>query len=207
MTPEEPFQAPRLPVPAPPLHGMNPDDLRAADAIEVVLGQGAKPGAGGGMLLGQKITERVAGMRTLPVGIDQRSSPGLDRSRRPRHQDPRTGITDFPGEVVIYVKVATRTGILPDTLKASVVHAGADAVASPTACRRKQRAQLQDVFIEHVGIPATLPPCPAVRALQELGVHRGAGPSSFTVSGGIRGADMTKALALVATAAYPASCS
>ncbi|MGW0584770.1 glutamate synthase-related protein, partial [Streptomyces sp. NPDC002920] len=57
----------------PSRYGMNPDDLRAADAIEVVLGQGAKPG-GGGMLLGRKITERVAGMRTLPVGVDQRSA-------------------------------------------------------------------------------------------------------------------------------------
>src|SRR6478736_2837879 len=57
----------------PSRYGMNPDDLRAADAIEVVLGQGAKPG-GGGMLLGQKITDRVAGMRTLPAGIDQRSA-------------------------------------------------------------------------------------------------------------------------------------
>ena len=36
---------------------MNPDDLRRADAIEVVVGQGAKPG-GGGMLLGQKISDR-----------------------------------------------------------------------------------------------------------------------------------------------------
>jgi len=53
--------------------GMNPDDLRKADAIEVVIGQGAKPG-GGGMLLGQKISPRVAKMRTLPEGIDQRSA-------------------------------------------------------------------------------------------------------------------------------------
>ena len=52
---------------------MNPDDLRKADAIEVVIGQGAKPG-GGGMLLGQKISNRVAEMRTLPEGIDQRSA-------------------------------------------------------------------------------------------------------------------------------------
>jgi hypothetical protein len=51
---------------------MNPDDLRKADAIEVVVGQGAKPG-GGGMLMGHKINERVASMRTLPVGIDQPS--------------------------------------------------------------------------------------------------------------------------------------
>ena len=57
----------------PSRYGMNPDDLRKADAIEVVVGQGAKPG-GGGMLLGQKITERVAQMRCLPVGIDQRSA-------------------------------------------------------------------------------------------------------------------------------------
>ena len=34
----------------PSRYGMNPDDLRRADAIEVVVGQGAKPG-GGGMLL------------------------------------------------------------------------------------------------------------------------------------------------------------
>src|SRR5499425_321234 len=57
----------------PSRYGMEPDQLRKADAIEVVVGQGAKPG-GGGMLLGQKISDRVAKMRTLPQGIDQRSA-------------------------------------------------------------------------------------------------------------------------------------
>ena len=57
----------------PSRYGMNPDDLRRADAIEVVVGQGAKPG-GGGMLLGHKISDRVAAMRNLPTGIDQRSA-------------------------------------------------------------------------------------------------------------------------------------
>ena len=57
----------------PSRYGFNPDDLRQADAIEVVIGQGAKPG-GGGMLLGQKISPRVAKMRTLPENIDQRSA-------------------------------------------------------------------------------------------------------------------------------------
>ena len=66
MTPEERGQSKTLVYQyLPSRYGMNPDDLRAADAIEVVLGQGAKPG-GGGMLLGQKISERVAAMRTLP---------------------------------------------------------------------------------------------------------------------------------------------
>ena len=55
----------------PSRYGFNPDDLRQADAIEMVIGQGAKPG-GGGMLLGQKVSPRVAAMRTLPEGIDQR---------------------------------------------------------------------------------------------------------------------------------------
>src|SRR5258706_3392492 len=57
----------------PSRYGMNLDDLRKADAIEVVVGQGAKPG-GGGMLLGHKISKRVAEMRTLPERIDHRSA-------------------------------------------------------------------------------------------------------------------------------------
>ena len=95
----------------PSRYGMNPDDLRKADAIEVVLGQGAKPG-GGGMLLGQKISDRVAEMRNLPQGIDQRSA-----CRHPDWTGPDDleikidelrEITDW--EKPIYVKVgATRT--------------------------------------------------------------------------------------------------
>jgi len=57
----------------PSRYGFNPAHLRQADAIEIVIGQGAKPG-GGGMLLGQKVGPRVASMRTLPEGIDQRSA-------------------------------------------------------------------------------------------------------------------------------------
>src|SRR5882757_6962263 len=74
MTPEERGQSKTLVYQyLPSRYGMEPDQLRKADAIEVVVGQGAKPG-GGGMLLGHKISERVAEMRTLPAGIDQRSA-------------------------------------------------------------------------------------------------------------------------------------
>ena len=60
-------------------------------------------------------------------------------------------------------------------------------------------AATQDVFIEHVGIPILAAIPPAVRALQELGVHR---EVQLVVSGGIRsGADVAKALALGADAA------
>jgi len=69
-------------LPSPLRH--EPDDLRRSDAIEIVVGQGAKPG-GGGMLLGHKISDRVAAMRDLPKGIDQRSA-----SRHPDWTDRTT---------------------------------------------------------------------------------------------------------------------
>ncbi|MET0820167.1 MAG: FMN-binding glutamate synthase family protein [Aeromicrobium sp.] len=195
MTPEERGQSKNLVYQyLPSRYGMNPDDLRKADAIEVVLGQGAKPG-GGGMLLGQKITERVAGMRTLPVGVDQRSA-----SRHPDWTGPDDltikiaelrEITDW--EKPIYVKVgATRTYY--DVKLA--VHAGADVVVVDGM--QGGTAATQEVFIEHVGIPTLAAIPQAVQALQELGVHR---KVQLIVSGGIRtGADVAKAMALGADA-------
>lgn len=178
----------------PSRYGMNPDDLRAADAIEVVLGQGAKPG-GGGMLLGQKISDRVAAMRTLPPGIDQRSA-----CRHPDWTGPDDltikinelrEITDW--EKPIYVKMgATRTYY--DVKLA--VHAGADVVVVDGM--QGGTAATQEVFIEHVGIPTLAAIPQAVLALQELGVHR---KVQLIVSGGVRnGADVAKALALGADA-------
>jgi glutamate synthase domain-containing protein 2 len=178
----------------PSRYGMQPDQLRRADAIEVVIGQGAKPG-GGGMLLGLKVTERVARMRTLPVGIDQRSA-----SRHPDWTGPDDlkikiqelrEITDW--EKPIYVKVgATRTHY--DVMLA--VKAGADAIVLDGM--QGGTAATQDVFIEDVGIP-TLPAIRlAVEALQEMDMHR---KVQLIVSGGIRtGADVAKALAMGADA-------
>ncbi|ATG49163.1 FMN-binding glutamate synthase family protein [Celeribacter ethanolicus] len=178
----------------PSRYGMNPDDLRRADAIEIVVGQGAKPG-GGGMLLGQKITERVAGMRDLPVGIDQRSAC--------RHPD-WTGPDDLEIKILelreitnwekpIYIKVG---GARPYYDTALAVKAGADVVVLDGM--QGGTAATQDVFIEHVGQPILACIRPAVQALQDLGMHR---KVQLVVSGGIRnGADMAKALALGADA-------
>jgi len=178
----------------PSRYGMNPDDLRKADAIEVVIGQGAKPG-GGGMLLGQKITDRVADMRTLPVGIDQRSAC--------RHPD-WTGPDDLAIKIIelrevtdwrvpIFVKIgATRT--FYDTMLA--VKAGADVIVLDGM--QGGTAATQDVFIEHVGIPTLAAVPQAVEALQEMDMHR---KIQLVVSGGIRsGADVAKCLALGADA-------
>ena len=53
-------------------YGFNPHHAQLADAIEVFIGQGQKVGMGG-HLMGQKVTDQVAEMRSLPSGIDQRS--------------------------------------------------------------------------------------------------------------------------------------
>ncbi|SFJ73853.1 FMN-binding glutamate synthase family protein [Methylophaga sulfidovorans] len=195
MTPEERGQSSKLVYQyLPSRYGMNPDDLRKADAIEVVLGQGAKPG-GGGMLLGQKITERVAKMRTLPMGVDQRSA-----CRHPDWTGPDDleikikelrEITDW--QVPIYIKVgATRTYY--DVKLA--VKAGADVIVVDGM--QGGTAATQDVFIEHVGIPTMAAIPQAVQALQEMGMHR---KVQLIVSGGIRnGADVAKCMALGADA-------
>ena len=178
----------------PSRYGMNPDDLRKADAIEMVVGQGAKPG-GGGMLLGQKISDRVADMRNLPKGIDQRSAC--------RHPD-WTGPDDLEikltelreitqWKIPIYVKIGATRPYFDTTL---AVKAGADVVVIDGM--QGGTAATQDVFIEHVGLPTLACIRPAVKALQDLGMHR---KVQLVVSGGIRnGADVAKAIALGADA-------
>ena len=178
----------------PSRYGMNPDDLRRCDAIEIVVGQGAKPG-GGGMLLGQKISDRVAMMRNLPKGIDQRSAC--------RHPD-WTGPDDLEIKILelreitgwekpVFVKIGGARPYFDTTL---AVKAGADVVVLDGM--QGGTAATQDVFIEHVGQPILACIREAVRALDDLGLHRDV---QLVVSGGIRhGADVAKCMALGADA-------
>jgi glutamate synthase domain-containing protein 2 len=179
----------------PSRYGMNPDDLRRADAIEVVIGQGAKPG-GGGLLLGQKVSERVAAMRDLPPGIDQRSACRHPDWTGPDDLEIKIGelreITDW--QVPIYVKIGASRPYYDTAL---AVKAGADVVVLDGM--QGGTAATQEVFIEHIGIPTLAAIAPAVAALQELGVHRTG--VQLIVSGGIRtGADVAKAIAMGADA-------
>ena len=195
MTPEERGQSQHLVYQyLPSRYGMNPDDLRKADAIEIVLGQGATPG-GGGMLLGMKVTERVAGMRTLPIGVDQRSA-----CRHPDWTGPDDlaikiaeirEITDW--EKPIYVKIGASRPYYDVKL---AVKAGADVIVLDGM--QGGTAATQEVFIEHVGIPILSAIPQAVQALQEMDMHR---KVQLIVSGGIRtGADVAKAMAMGADA-------
>jgi glutamate synthase domain-containing protein 2 len=195
MTPEERLSSKTLVYQClPSRYGFNPDDLRKADAIEIVIGQGAKPG-GGGMLLGQKISPRVAEMRTLPAGIDQRSA-----CRHPDWTGPDDlaikilelrEITDW--QVPIYVKIGA-SRVRNDVKLA--IKSGADVIVLDGM--QGGTAATQQVFIEHAGIP-TLPALrQAVEALEEMNM---VGVVQLIISGGIRtGADCAKALAMGADA-------
>lgn len=178
----------------PSRYGFNPKDLKQADAIEIVIGQGAKPG-GGGLLLGQKINAVVAGMRTLPEGVDQRSP-----SRHPDWIGPddlRIKIEELreatDWEIPIYVKMgATR---VKDDVKLAV-KSGADVIVLDGM--EGGTAATQSIFQEHSGIPTLPAIVQAVEALKEIGVY---GEVQLVISGGIRsGPDVAKALALGADA-------
>lgn len=62
------------------LYSVNPENLRNADAIEIKIGQGTKPGMGG-HLPGSKVTPEIAKIRNKPVGKDITAPsrfPGID---------------------------------------------------------------------------------------------------------------------------------
>ena len=178
----------------PSRYGSSPADLMQSDAIEIVVGQGAKPGTGG-LLMGVKVLGDVAEMRDLPSGIDQRSPT--------RHPD-WLGPDDLSikieelreateGRVPIHVKLPACRVV--DDVKLAA-KAGADAIVIDSMLAGTGASA--DIMLDQSGIP-TIAAIPLARkALSELGLD---GEVSLITSGGIRnGADVAKALALGADA-------
>lgn len=174
----------------PSRYGLDLEHLRRADAIEIVIGQGAKPGTGG-LLLGMKISEKVAQMRTLPVGVDQRSAV--------RHPDFLGG--DDLAVKIEEIREATDHRV-PIFLKLAACRVREDVkIAAKTGCdaivvdgAEASTAAAPEFQLDHTGIP-TLAAIPAARrALEEIGMY---GKVTLVASGGIRGGvDAAKALAL-----------
>lgn len=179
---------------SPARYGIDLDHLRRADAIEIVVGQGAKPGTGG-LLLGMKVSQRISEMRTLPVGVDQRSTI--------RHPD-FLGADDLAVkieelriatnyQVPIFIKMgATR----PRYDVAIAAKAGADVVVVDGA--EGGTGASPEMLLNHTGIPTMSAIRAAREALDECGMT---GKVSLVAAGGIRsGVDAAKCLALGADA-------
>jgi glutamate synthase domain-containing protein 2 len=178
----------------PSRYGFDPHHLVQAQAIEIVVGQGAKPGTGG-LLMGVKVLDDVAEMRDLPKGIDQRSP-----TRHPDWLGPDDlavkieqlrEATDH--RVPIHVKLGACR--VADDVKLAA-KAGADAIVIDSMVAGTGASA--EVLLDHSGVPTVPAIVLAREALRELGLY---GKVSLIASGGIRsGADAAKALALGADA-------
>ena len=175
-------------------YGFNPHHLMLADAVEFFIGQGCKVGLGG-HLMGQKVTEQVAEMRSLPAGIDQRSPARHPDWLGPddlslKIQEIREA-TDYQvpiqlklGASRVYddVRMAAKCG--PDIIYLDGAEGGTG--AGP------------HVATEETGIPLMAAIPEARRALEDVGL---ADEIDLVVAGGIRnGGDVAKCLALGAKA-------
>ncbi len=174
--------------------GVTIDYLLSGDAIEIKIGQGAKPGQGG-LLLGEKVTEEIASVRGIPPGSDAISpARHLDivgpEDLKMKIEELREA-TDW--RVPIIVKIAA--GRVADDVKIAA-KAGADIVVVDS--KPAGTGASPHLITEYAGYPVVAAVVEADRALRELGLRD---KVSLIVSGGVRnGADIAKLLALGADA-------
>ena len=180
----------------PSRYGIDVRHLKQADAIELTIGQGAKPGTGG-LLLGAKVSGEIAKRRDLPPGVDQRSP-----CRHPDFLGPDDLVLKIEElreatryRVPIFVKMGA-SRVFDDVRLAA--KAGADVVVVDGM--EGGTGASPELLQEHTGIPTLAAVCEARAALEDVGLF---GTVQLVIAGGLRhGADCAKALALGADACY-----
>ena len=175
-------------------YGFNPHHLRLADGCEFFIGQGCKVGLGG-HLMGQKVTDQVAEMRSLPAGIDQRSP-----ARHPDWLGPDDLALKIEeireatnGEIPIQLKLGSAR-VFDDVRMAVKCNPDSiyiDAMEGSTGAG-------PHLATEETGVPGIAAIRQARKAIDELGKTD---DITLIYAGGIRnGGDLAKALALGADA-------
>ena len=178
-------------------YGVDIDYLEAGSAIEIKIGQGAKPGIGG-HLPGSKVTEPISRTRMIPTGTDALSPA-------PHHDI--YSIEDLR-QLIYTLKEATRYR-KPVGVKIAAVHnvaaiasgiarAGADFITLDGYRGGTGAAPLR--IRDNVGIPIELALASVDSRLRVEGIRN---QVSIVAAGSIRNsADVVKAIALGADAVY-----
>ncbi len=177
--------------------GVDIDYLQSAAAVEIKIGQGAKPGIGG-HLPGEKVDEAISSTRMIPEGTDALSPA-------PHHDI--YSIEDLR-QLIYAVKEATRY-TKPVSVKIAAVHnvsaiasgcvrAGADIVAIDGF--RGGTGAAPTMIRNNVGIPIEFALAQVDTRLREEGIRHEA---SIVAAGSFRcSADVVKAICLGADAVY-----
>lgn len=173
--------------------GVNEKYLKSADAIEVKIGQGAKPGQGG-LLPADKVTPAIAKLRKVAIGKPIHSPPA--------HPDIKTE-ADLKKKVAWLKKVSGGKPIIvklgAGDIEADVpiaVRSGADAIAIDGM--EGGTAAAPDIMLDHFGTPALAALVRARRVMDRMWSKQ-----ELLIGGGLNtGADVAKALALGADAVF-----
>ncbi|KON31660.1 glutamate synthase [miscellaneous Crenarchaeota group-1 archaeon SG8-32-3] len=177
--------------------GVHPDYLNAGAAVEIKIGQGAKPGIGG-HLPGEKVTPDVARTRMIPTGTDALSPA-------PQHdiysiEDLRQLIYALK-EATNYTKsISVKIAAVHNSaaIASGMVRAGADIIALDGV--RGSTGAAPKIIRDNVGIPIELVIAQVDQRLRAEGIRNKA---SIIAAGGIRSSgDVIKAIALGADAVY-----
>jgi glutamate synthase domain-containing protein 2 len=172
--------------------GVNEKYIKSADAIEIKIGQGAKPGQGG-LLPADKVTKDISKVRNVPVGKDIHSPPCHpdincidDLKKKVKWLRELTGgkpiiIKLGAGNVEEDVKLALKAE--PDVIAIDGMEGGTGAAPR--------------VMLDDFGIPSL---AAIVKARKVMGKNS---KQDLIVGGGFnKGADVAKALALGADAVF-----
>jgi len=177
--------------------GVHSEYLNAGAAVEIKIGQGAKPGIGG-HLPGEKVSAEISKTRMIPMGTDALSPA-------PQHdiysiEDLRQLIFALKEAVdykkPVFVKIAAVHNAA--AIASGIVRAGADAVVLDGIRGGTGAAPL--ITRDNVGIPIELALAAVDQRLRDEGIRNNA---SVIAAGGIKSSgDVLKAIALGADACY-----
>ncbi len=177
--------------------GVDINYLERGAAIEIKIGQGAKPGIGG-HLPGEKVCADVSCTRMIPLGSDAISpAPHHDiYSIEDLKQLVRSLKEATEWKKPVFVKIAAVHNSA--AIAAGIARSGADAVVVDGF--RGGTGAAPRVFRDHVGIPVEAAIASVDAKLRSQGIRN---EVSLIASGGIReSADVAKIIALGADAVY-----